>query len=120
MHANFLRASLENSGLDPDDPQGEGLGQEDFSRMSSTSAASRTADVAPPCSRGRQGSPQVVRSSTDPSPRAAAAAAAERKAWKDVWSAGHGTMVLHDIPPVADLIKRMRAEYDQAANTPKF
>ena len=29
-------------------------------------------------------------------------------------------MVLHDIPPVAELIQRMRAEYDQAVNTPRF
>ena len=48
------------------------------------------------------------------------AAGAERKAWKDVWSAGQGTMIIHDIPPVAELIKRMRAEYDLAAATPRL
>jgi nitronate monooxygenase len=44
----------------------------------------------------------------------------ERKAWKDVWSAGHGTMVLHDIPTVAELVARMQREYNEAANTPRF
>lgn len=33
------------------------------------------------------------------------------KAWKDIWSAGHGTAGIKDIPSVADLVTRMKEEY---------
>jgi nitronate monooxygenase len=36
-------------------------------------------------------------------------------AWKDVWSAGHGVVGMHDIPSVAELVSRLKAEYDAAA-----
>ena len=38
----------------------------------------------------------------------------EAKAWRDVWSAGHGVATIHDVPAVADLIGRLAAEYRQA------
>ena len=34
------------------------------------------------------------------------------KAWKDIWGAGQGVGTAHDIPPVADLVDRMEAEYE--------
>jgi nitronate monooxygenase len=34
------------------------------------------------------------------------------KAWKDIWGAGQGVGAAHDIPPVADLVDRMEAEYE--------
>ncbi|RZJ75498.1 MAG: nitronate monooxygenase, partial [Brevundimonas sp.] len=40
----------------------------------------------------------------------------EAKAWKTVWSAGQGAGAVHDVPPVADLIGRLREEYGQAAD----
>ncbi|MDA5194766.1 NAD(P)H-dependent flavin oxidoreductase [Govanella unica] len=36
------------------------------------------------------------------------------KAWKDVWSAGHGVGSVRDIAPAAALIARLKAEYDRA------
>ena len=33
------------------------------------------------------------------------------KAWRDVWSAGHGVGGIEDIPPVAELVDRLRAGY---------
>ncbi|MCB1897852.1 NAD(P)H-dependent flavin oxidoreductase [Cognatazoarcus halotolerans] len=42
----------------------------------------------------------------------------EAKAWRDVWSAGHGVATIHDIPSVAELVARMGAEYDAACATP--
>lgn len=36
------------------------------------------------------------------------------KAWKDIWSAGHGVGSIHDAPPVATLAERLTAEYDAA------
>ena len=36
------------------------------------------------------------------------------KAWKDIWSAGQGVGAIHDVPPVADLVTRLKAEYDAA------
>lgn len=38
----------------------------------------------------------------------------EAKAWKTVWSAGQGVGGIHDLPPVAELIARLDAEYRQA------
>lgn len=40
----------------------------------------------------------------------------EAKAWKTVWSAGQGSGGVHDIPSVADLVNRMRQEFDQATD----
>lgn len=36
------------------------------------------------------------------------------KAWRDAWSAGHGVGAIHDVPPAADLIARLKAEYARA------
>lgn len=40
----------------------------------------------------------------------------DAKAWRDVWSAGQGVGSIHDIPPVAQLVARLRVEYDRAAD----
>jgi nitronate monooxygenase len=40
--------------------------------------------------------------------------ASEAKAWKTVWSAGHGVGGVHDIPGAADLCRRLAREYDEA------
>ena len=34
------------------------------------------------------------------------------KRWKDIWSAGHSVSGVADIPSVAELIERTKAEYD--------
>lgn len=38
----------------------------------------------------------------------------EARAWKTVWSAGHGVSGIHDIPKIADLVDRIEAEYNVA------
>lgn len=38
------------------------------------------------------------------------------KAWRDIWSAGQGVGSIHDIPSVAELVDRMRHEYDAAGS----
>lgn len=38
----------------------------------------------------------------------------EARAWKDVWSAGHGVGGVADIPPVGELCARLVQEYDAA------
>ncbi|MEA2935207.1 MAG: nitronate monooxygenase, partial [Variibacter sp.] len=38
----------------------------------------------------------------------------EKRAWKDVWSAGQGVGIIHDIPSVAELCARLAREYDEA------
>ncbi len=41
------------------------------------------------------------------------------KAWKDVWSAGHGVAFIRDIPPAGELVTRLVREYAKAkANLP--
>lgn len=34
------------------------------------------------------------------------------KVWRDIWSAGQGIGTIHDAPPVAELVQRLRTEYD--------
>jgi len=36
------------------------------------------------------------------------------KAWRDIWTAGQGIVSIHDAPPVATMVARLRAEYDAA------
>lgn len=36
------------------------------------------------------------------------------KAWKDIWGAGQGVGAVHEIVPTADLIARLKREYDEA------
>ena len=38
----------------------------------------------------------------------------ESKAWKDIWSAGQGVGSIDDVPSVAELVARLKAEYDAA------
>jgi nitronate monooxygenase len=38
----------------------------------------------------------------------------EAKAWKTVWSAGHGVSSINDIPSVGELIDRLQDEYRMA------
>lgn len=42
----------------------------------------------------------------------------KKKAWKDIWSAGQGIGTIHDAPPVAELVARMKEEYRAAAAKP--
>lgn len=42
----------------------------------------------------------------------------EAKAWRDVWSAGHGVALIHDQPPVAELVARLAEEYAVARSRP--
>ena len=42
------------------------------------------------------------------------AANEEAKAWKTIWSAGHGVSAINDIPKVADLVGRMKSEFQAA------
>ncbi|MDR5830003.1 nitronate monooxygenase family protein [Caballeronia sp. LP006] len=40
--------------------------------------------------------------------------AAKAKAWKDIWGAGQGVGLMDDVPSVAQLVARLRQEYDEA------
>lgn len=42
----------------------------------------------------------------------------EVRAWRDVWSAGHGVATIHDVVPVAELVDRLAAEYRVACAQP--
>lgn len=44
--------------------------------------------------------------------------AEEAKAWRDVWSAGHGVANIHGVPPVAELVRQLQDEYRSACQTP--
>jgi nitronate monooxygenase len=36
------------------------------------------------------------------------------KAWRDIWGSGQGIGQIADAPPVAELVDRMKREFDQA------
>jgi nitronate monooxygenase len=36
------------------------------------------------------------------------------KAWKDIWGAGQGVGAVHEVVPTADLVARLKREYDEA------
>ncbi|TMH31068.1 MAG: nitronate monooxygenase [Betaproteobacteria bacterium] len=38
----------------------------------------------------------------------------EKMAWRDIWSAGHGVGLIKDVPTVAELARRLKAEYAAA------
>ncbi|HWI48269.1 MAG TPA: nitronate monooxygenase [Rummeliibacillus sp.] len=38
----------------------------------------------------------------------------EAKAWKNIWSAGHGVGGIHEVLPVAELVKKLSAEYEES------
>ena len=40
--------------------------------------------------------------------------------WKNLWSAGQGVDLIHDVPTVAELVRRLRREYVAACETPSF
>jgi nitronate monooxygenase len=69
VHGNYLRASLANAGLDPDN-----LPVSDPSKMDFGAA----------------------------------------KAWKDIWGSGQGIGAVRDIVPAAQLVARLRDEYEAA------
>lgn len=44
----------------------------------------------------------------------------DAKAWKNVWSAGQGVGAVRAIEPVAQILARLRNEYDAACKLPRF
>ena len=51
---------------------------------------------------------------SDPSKMSFASGSSKAKAWKDIWGAGQGVGGVHEIVPTADLIARLKREYDDA------
>jgi nitronate monooxygenase len=44
----------------------------------------------------------------------------DAKAWKNVWSAGQGVGAVKAIEPIAQIVARLKAEYDAACSLPRF
>jgi nitronate monooxygenase len=38
------------------------------------------------------------------------------KAWRDIWGAGQGVGLMHDVPTVAEVVERLKTEYHTARN----
>lgn len=45
---------------------------------------------------------------------------APAKPWKNVWSAGQGVDLIHDAPPVGEIVDRLEAEYREACRVPEW
>ena len=76
VHGNYLRPSILNAGLDPDN-----LPESDPSKMDFGSGGDTDA-----------------------------------KAWKDIWGCGQGIGAVKEIPPVAEMVSRLKREYEAAKN----
>lgn len=42
----------------------------------------------------------------------------DTKIWRDIWTAGHGVVTIHDVPTVAEIVDRLVAEYAAACALP--
>ena len=51
---------------------------------------------------------------SDPSKMNFAGGSSKAKAWKDIWGAGQGVGAVHEVVATADLIARLKREYDAA------
>jgi nitronate monooxygenase len=51
---------------------------------------------------------------SDPSAMNFAGGSSKAKAWKDIWGAGQGVGAVHQVVPTADLVARLKREYDEA------
>ena len=51
---------------------------------------------------------------SDPSAMNFAGGSSKAKAWKDIWGAGQGVGGVHEIVPAAELVARLKREYDAA------
>jgi nitronate monooxygenase len=40
--------------------------------------------------------------------------ASKAKAWRDIWGAGQGVGLMHDVPTVTEMVERLKREYDAA------
>jgi nitronate monooxygenase len=38
----------------------------------------------------------------------------EKRAWKNIWSAGQGVGAIHDVPSTTELVARLQREYAEA------
>ncbi len=56
----------------------------------------------------------ITRDMWDQKAKADFGAEHEAKAWKNLWSAGHGVANIHDNPPAAELIDRLKRELKEA------
>ena len=77
VHGNYLKPSIKNAGLDPDN-----LPDADKSSMNFGSGGNT-----------------------------------DSKAWKDIWGSGQGIGAIKDSPSVAELVVRIKSEYESAFNT---
>ncbi|MGS0743616.1 NAD(P)H-dependent flavin oxidoreductase [Glaciimonas sp. GG7] len=73
IHGNYLKKSIIQAGLDPDN-----LPEADKSKMNFGSGGSGA------------------------------------KAWRDIWGAGQGVGLMHDVPTVAEMVDRLQTEYQKA------
>ena len=86
VHGNYLRPSVVNAGLDPED-----LPYADKNDMNFGSSGK---DMDKSIAQGDN----------------------QKKAWKDIWGSGQGIGNLHDVPTVMDAVDALVEEYEEAKN----
>lgn len=106
IHANYLRSSIVNMGLDPDN-----LPQSDASKMNWTNERQEQK-----WSRYSQESKMNAFESND-NPEEQVAAAPDKaapKAWKEIWGGGQGIGAITEVVSTAQYIAKLKREYSAA------
>lgn len=103
VHGNYLKPSIRNAGLDPDN-----LPTSDASRMNfKDDNQAKQWDGIEAFEKSRQ-APKAA-------PADAEAAQAKSKAWRDIWGCGQGIGPISKIQSTADYVRQLRAEYEAAS-----
>jgi nitronate monooxygenase len=97
VHGNYLRQSIVNQGLDP-----ENLPVKDKTAMQFGSASGPEKKVGESSS-----SPADSLTKKEDRPKAA-------KAWKDIWGAGTGCGSIDSILPTGELVQQLKTQYQEA------
>ena len=92
VHGNYLRVSIENSGLDPDN-----LPESDPSKMDFGSGGNTDAKA-----RARVPKARIPNSESAP------------QAWKDIWGCGQGIAPVERVAPAGEFVAELAAQYAAA------
>ena len=110
VHGNYLRCSIINAGLDPDNLPVSHAGNMNWTSARQEQKWNRYAQESKV--DAFEGGTPANEMAVEVAPAAAQAPAP--KAWKEIWGAGHGIASITKVVTVAEYVERLSREYDAA------
>jgi nitronate monooxygenase len=110
VHGNYLRCSIINAGLDPDNLPVSHAGNMNWTNARQDQKWSRYAQEGK--MEAFEGSALAKEDVVAKAPPVTQAPAP--KAWKEIWGAGHGIASITKVVTVAEYVERLSREYDAA------